>query len=556
MYNIVLDNTDNLEKIFSGKIDSIIFDTTLMRKGGEKTAYELNMRRVAFKNMEYVVTIARDITGRKRAEAELRESEEKFRALTESSAAGIVLYQDEWLVSVNPAAERITGYSKDELLEMRLFDIVHPDYREVVLKRARARQRGEPEPSQYETMIITKRGEARWVLLSVGLMSYRGKPAGVVTLLDITVRKQAEEALRKSEARLARSQKIARLGSYDWDLVHNTDEWSDELYYIMGIRPGDVKPSLEAFMRFVYPDDRMKVHKHLDDIFNKQIFVGGYEVRIVRSDGLIRWIKLDGEFECDESGNVARIFGTVMDITERKRAEEQLSESKRQAELYLDLMSHDITNMNQALMGYLEIMEVMQESGKIDKVLIDNSIEVINRSSRMIGDVKKLTRLQAGDVIRKEVDLCTVLSTVKARHSSVPNRQVTINYTRGKDCLVIASDLLEDVFDNLVDNAIRHSTGPVTIDITVDRVIHDGHWYFRIIVTDTGPGIPDELKKKIFVTIREIAAGEKRERRGFGLYLVWTLIDYYHGKVWVEDRVPGDHTKGARFVVMLPVIEK
>jgi PAS domain S-box-containing protein len=486
----------------------------------------------------------------------VQDSEEKFRAVAEFSSAAIVVYQGERLISVNPAAERITGYSKDELLKKKMIDIIHPDFKDVILKRTLARQRGEPEPSQYETMIITKSGEARWVLLSVGLMLYRGKPAGVVTLLDITERKRAEEALRKSEAHLAKSQKIALLGSYDWDLIHNTDEWSDELYRILGIRPGEVKPSLEAYMQFVYPDDRETVNKHLDDMLNKQKYTGGYEVRIVRPDGSIRWTRLDGEFVRDESGKVIRLFGTIMDITERKRAEEELAKSKREAELYLDLMSHDITNMNQALMGYLEIMDMMRETGEVDKALIDNSIEVINRSTRMISDVKKLTQLQAGKATRKDVDVCTILSKVISRYSSVPDRPVTINYAPGENYFVLAGDLLEDVFDNLVSNAIRHSTGPVTIDITVDRAILEGHWYYRITVADAGPGISDDLKKKIFMTIKEIGAGEKTGRRGFGLYLVRTLIDYYHGKVWVEDRVPGDHTKGARFVVMLPVIEK
>ena len=119
--------------------------------------------------------------------------------------------------------------------------------------------------------------------------------------------------------------------------------------------------------------------------------------------------------------------------------------------------------------------------------------------------------------------------------------------------MVKAGDLLMEVFDNLIDNAIRHSTGPVTIDLLVDHMILDDHWYYRIMVADTGPGIPDDMKKKIFRSSEEIE--EKKERRGFGLYMIKILIDYYQGKVWVEDRVPGDHTKGARFVILLPAAD-
>jgi signal transduction histidine kinase len=115
---------------------------------------------------------------------------------------------------------------------------------------------------------------------------------------------------------------------------------------------------------------------------------------------------------------------------------------------------------------------------------------------------------------------------------------------------VRANDLLNDVFDNLVDNAIRHSTGPVQVDISVEPVLEDGRTYYRVSVADNGPGIPDELKKKIFRFV-DVATGAPG-RRGLGLYMVRILVQSYNGKVWVEDRIPGDYRKGSRFVVLLP----
>jgi signal transduction histidine kinase len=244
------------------------------------------------------------------------------------------------------------------------------------------------------------------------------------------------------------------------------------------------------------------------------------------------------------------MLGIVLDITERKLAEEAMLDAKAQAELYLDLMSHDITNMNQALMGCLEMMEVTREAGEIDKGLIDNSIEIIKRSSRMIDEVKKLTIVQAGKVPQKAVDVCDMLSAVKARYSNVQGRAVTINYTPGPDCIVKADDMLMDVLDSLTENAVRHSTGPVTIDLAVEKVTREGRGWYEITVADTGPGIPDDLKKKIFMSLKELR--EKAVRRGFGLYLVRTLVDHYQGRVWVEDRVSDDYTKGSKFVVQLP----
>jgi PAS domain S-box-containing protein len=243
-------------------------------------------------------------------------------------------------------------------------------------------------------------------------------------------------------------------------------------------------------------------------------------------------------------------FEMAMDITDRKQAISAVRDAKAKAELYLDLMSHDITNMNQALMGYLELVKTMLGPGSSEKELTDISIEIINRSSRMIGNVKKLTEIEAGNAPLKEVNLCTILSEVISEYSEVPGRNVAINASICPTCMVIAGDMLQDVFSNLLDNSIRHSVGPVSIDITADRVTRDGHEYYQISVADNGPGISDDLKRKIFMSAQELL--NKAERRGLGLYIVRTLINYYRGNVWVEDRVHGDYTKGSKFIVLLP----
>ena len=142
--------------------------------------------------------IDRDITRRKRIEETLRESEEKFRVLAETSMAGIALYQGENFVYSNPATARIFGCAVEEILEMKFWDWAHDNFKEMVRNRGLARLGGESAPTQYECKVDTKCGEERWVIISVGCIEFKGKPAGIVTFIDITETKRAEEQLRAS----------------------------------------------------------------------------------------------------------------------------------------------------------------------------------------------------------------------------------------------------------------------------------------------------------------------------------------------------------------------
>ena len=142
-----------------------------------------------------ILAEGRDITARKRAEERLRNSEEKFRMLAESSAFAIMMHQGDLWIYANRAAEQISDYTEVELCGMHFWDIVHPDYRDMVKERGHNRQQGKDVPRAYEFKVITKNGAEKWVSLTGNPIRYEDKPTALISVTDITERKRADEEL-------------------------------------------------------------------------------------------------------------------------------------------------------------------------------------------------------------------------------------------------------------------------------------------------------------------------------------------------------------------------
>jgi len=244
------------------------------------------------------------------------------------------------------------------------------------------------------------------------------------------------------------------------------------------------------------------------------------------------------------------VIAAVRDITRRKEAEEELREARKRAELYVDLMGHDINNLNQASTGYLEIALDTLNLEDGGKNLLGKSLESIQHSSKLIDNVRKLQHLQAGEHPHEVVNLGTLLSDVKDEYGAIPDREVGIDYQPQEGFMVDASPMIREAFRNIVGNAVKHSRGSLEIRMALDRSFEDDALYYRTIIEDNGPGVPHDLKTRLFA--RMMIGTARTGGSGMGLYLARAVVEDAGGQIWVEDRVAEDYTKGSRFVVMLP----
>ncbi|HLL40673.1 MAG TPA: PAS domain S-box protein [Rubrobacteraceae bacterium] len=268
-----------------------------------------------------------DITGLKEAEKALKESEERYRAVTAQSVEAIYMFDAETkrILESNVAFRRLMGYAEEELLGMRIYDFIAHDNADI--DRNVRRSLEQKQRHIGERRYRRKDGSVILVDTSASVISYGGRTALCAVSRDVTERREAEEVVRKSEARLAETQRLAHLGGWEWDIQTEEVSWSDEVYRIYGFAPQELVPSLERFMEVVHPEDRGLIEGVIDGALN------GYEPydlehRIVRPDGEVRWVHRRAEVVRGEGGEPLRMVGTVHDITERKEAEERYREAE------------------------------------------------------------------------------------------------------------------------------------------------------------------------------------------------------------------------------------
>jgi PAS domain S-box-containing protein len=498
------------------------------------------------------VMIIEDITVRMEMELALRQSEEKFRVLAETSPAAICLFRDMKFIYVNPAVERISGYSREEFAKMGLWDVLAPEYRELLKERFAARMKADPVPSSYELCFIGKSKELKWVSVSIGSVSINGAPAYIVSAFEVTERKQAEEALRASEASLAKAQIIAHIGSWEWDVNSNKGRWSDELYNIYGLDRKTFTPSYESFINFVHPDDRTRVEGEMKAALREWRSYN-LDLRILRPDGSERTLHCEGEVTCDKDGKPVRMIGTAQDITERVRLEKELlntyhslKEAYDRKIDFTNAAAHELRTPLTPIIGYTDILksEVKDERHLQFLDIIERNAL---RQKTLVNRMLELASLDAGiaHVNYSEMTLWPLAVEIADNYRAI-NPNIHVEVPEGM-LINTDPDILRHVLDNLVSNAVKFSDTHKEIVI---RVAEAGDSY-QFSVKDHGAGIPRGEWGKIFERFY-IVGGDSDSRTGgrsgLGLALVKAYIRLIGGNVWLES----DPGEGSTFYFTVP----
>jgi len=235
----------------------------------------------------------------------------------------LVFTADRYLYA-NPAAEAMTGYSMDELVMMTPWQLTHPDYQQLVRDRIAARLRGESVSDHYEIKIIARGGRERWVELTAArLDTDANEPTGLVTAVDVTDRKLAEEALRESGARLDLAQRAAGIVTWDWNLLTDVMTVSPHAAEVLGCNAADLWKTGRAFRAAVYPEDQELMAEALR-LSQQGARDFSVEVRFATPEGMLYWLHHRGRVLRDESGTPVRMIGVAQDINLRKIGEERL----------------------------------------------------------------------------------------------------------------------------------------------------------------------------------------------------------------------------------------
>jgi PAS domain S-box-containing protein len=526
-----------------------------------------------------------DVSDRKRAEEEVRRSEalaeQRLRLVVDTTPAmlnscrpdGYLDYVNKgWLdyfgFSLETALDRadvmkMSPPSKADMYGSDWQPVIHPedlpgftDHWKSMLVSGK--------PGEREARVRRFDGVYRWHLFRVvPLYDETGKPVKwYASAFDIEDRKRAEEALRRSEGYLAEAQRLTRTGSWAWSVAtRHSVYWSQENYRLFGFDPeGDI-PSDEAFYQRIHPEDRDRVRR---EVFLERPDEGSHfdvEFRIVLPDGAIKYVRSTGHPVRNISGDLLEYVGTSIDVTERKRADEE-RERLRQAQADLARVNRVTTmgeltvslahEVNQPIAAAITNANTCMRWLAADTPNLEEAraaaMRIVNDGTRAAEIIKRVRLLfKKGSPERELVDLNEVVRDMIALLRSEATRySISVRTDLAADLPRVMGDRvqLQQVVMNLMINGIDAMKD---VDETRELIVKSERGkdeQVLVSVSDTGVGLPQQQADQIF----DAFFTTKSYGTGMGLRISHSIVESHGGRLWAAENSP----RGASFYVTLP----
>ncbi|MBC8548108.1 MAG: response regulator [Candidatus Brocadiales bacterium] len=358
-----------------------------------------------------------------------------------------------------------------------------------------------------------------------------------------------EQKIRERTKDLSDAQRIAQMGNWVWDIVSNKIHWSDEIYRIFGLNPREFDATYDRFMDFVHPDDKEVVRRSVNDAIYES---APYKIehRIVLSDGTERIVHEQAEVTFDENGKPLKMIGTVQDITDLKKREDELIKAQKLDSIGILAggIAHDFNNYLQGIMGYILLAQASADDGV--KKLLKEAEKLIFQSKELSSGL--ITFSKGGDPIRKTILISQLIkdSIALAMSASRFNCQIAV-----PDSLwPVDADKgqLGQVFSNIIINAKQAMPDGGKIEAFAENIevnkselypLKEGK-YVKVVIKDRGTGISHEDIQKIF----DPYFTTKKSGNGLGLSTCFSISKKHGGHIDVESE-PG---VGTTFYIYLP----
>ena len=514
------------------------------------------------------VAVERDVTERRKTEALIRDSEEKRRLIMKAALDAIICIDMDGMITFwNPQAEQIFGWKQDEVMGKQLSNIIIPEaYRSMHdhgMEQYKVTGKGPALNVLLELTAINREGVAFPVELTVLPIQQGNDSFFCAFIRDITERKKAETATRRSNERYELVAKATSDAIWDWDMRTGVVVRSgDGLQKLFGYDTLSASADNDFWRKHVHPDDLQRVVERREIML--QTTTDQYwedEYRFEKRDGGYAYVYDRGYVIRNKEGKAIRMIGSTQDISALKRSEQQLLElnavlEKRAAELarsnnelerFAYVASHDLQEPLRMVSSFLQLLD-RQYSTKLDdkaREYINYAVGGAERMKRLILDLLSYSRVATVAEPFQAVSMEAVAQHVlQIFESRFEKEGITLRIGR-LPVVQGSTSQLQQLLQNLVGNAIKYkSERPPHIEIGCSEEV--GRYVF--FVKDNGIGINQKYFEKIFVVFQRLHPVNSYSGTGIGLAICKKIIERHHGEIWVES----EEGKGSCFFFSLP----